>query len=146
MNKRGAYILHFDVKTPLTLAVASLGSISLPAGHYAYVGSARRGIASRIARHRRLAEQKTGKLHWHIDYLLVNPHVQWAGETLLEDGIECEISGRIASIKEVKAPVPGFGSSDCTAGCEAHLYRLPDDSILDLRLEDPKARGIRRRR
>jgi Uri superfamily endonuclease len=49
-------------------------------------------------------------------------------------------------MKGVTAPVPGFGSSDCRAGCKAHLYRLPDNSGLAPRLEDSKARRIRGRR
>jgi Uri superfamily endonuclease len=102
-----------------------LGSAFFPAGRYVYVGSALRGIVARVARHRRLAAQKTGKLHWHIDYLLVHPLVQWAGEQFLENGVECDISKKIEATDGVTAPVPGFGSSDCRAACRAHLYLLP---------------------
>ena len=131
-KKRGAYIVYFDIKLPLTLRVGSLGSSVFPAGRYAYVGSARKGIAVRVSRHKRLALEKTGKIHWHIDYLLVNPHAQWAGEAVLEDGIECRISKRIASMNGVTVPLPGFGSSDCRAGCRAHLYLLPSEKSRDL--------------
>jgi len=123
--KKGAYIFYLDVTKPQMLEVGSLGTISLPAGRYIYVGSACRGIASRLARHHRLADRKTGQIHWHIDHLLIQQHVQWAGETVREDGIECEISAKVASLKGVTAPVPGFGSSDCRAGCRAHLYLMP---------------------
>jgi Uri superfamily endonuclease len=108
--------------------VGSLGRALFPAGRYAYVGSARRGIADRVSRHKRLALRKEGKLHWHIDYLLVNPHTQWAGEEALENGIECRISKHIAATSGVTVPVSGFGSSDCRAGCRAHLYLLPSYS------------------
>jgi Uri superfamily endonuclease len=104
--------------------VGSLGSIVFPAGRYAYVGSARRGIAARVLRHKRLALQKEGKLHWHIDYLLINRHTELVRETVLENEIECTISKRIASMNGVTVPVPGFGSSDCRAKCAAHLYLL----------------------
>ena len=130
----------------LTISVGSLGMVTFPAGRYVYVGSACRGVAGRIARHRRLAEHRNGKVHWHIDYLLINPHVRWAGEAAMEDGFECTLSEGIASRKGATVPVPGFGSSDCRAGCEAHLYRLPDDSDLMLGLKDSKAWRIRRRR
>jgi Uri superfamily endonuclease len=73
-KKRGAYVLYFDIETTLTLHVGSLGSSVFPAGRYAYVGSARRGIAARVSRHKRLAVEKAGKIHWHIDYLLINRH------------------------------------------------------------------------
>ena len=124
-KKRGAYILYFDIKLPLTLHVGSLGSSVFPAGRYAYVGSACKGISVRISRHKRLAVEKAGKIHWHVDCLLVDPHTQWGGEVVLENGIECSISIRIAAMSGVTVPVPGFGSSDCRAGCRAHLYLLP---------------------
>jgi Uri superfamily endonuclease len=126
-TKQGAYVLYFDIELPLTLLVGSLGSSVFPAGRYAYVGSARRGIAARVLRHKRLALQKEGKLHWHIDYLLINRHTELAGETVLENEIECTISKRIAKMSGVTVPVPGFGSSDCRAGCRAHLYLLPSE-------------------
>jgi Uri superfamily endonuclease len=125
MGKAGAYVLSIVLKQALNLRVGSFGTVYLSAGRYAYVGSARRGIAGRVARHRRLAMQKSGKLRWHIDYLLTNPYVQWTGETIFEDGVECSISRKIARMKGVTAPIPGFGSSDCRSGCEAHLYLLP---------------------
>jgi Uri superfamily endonuclease len=149
MEAFGAYVLFIDVTEPLRLSVGARGILSFPAGSYAYVGSARRGIESRVARHRRLAAQKTGKLHWHIDYLLVNPRVHWAGEVVLEDGVECAVSWKIAQMKGVTAPIPGFGSSDCQSGCEAHLYLLPEayrSLNLSRRLKGSKARRIRRRR
>ncbi len=128
VKKQGAYVLYIDVNLSLTASVGSLRTVSFPCGRYAYVGSASKGVAGRIARHKRLAEQKTGKLHWHIDYLLIHPNTVWAGEIMLEDGNECAVSKQIAAMKGVTAPVPGFGSTDCRAGCEAHLYRLPENS------------------
>jgi Uri superfamily endonuclease len=124
-EKKGCYVLFIDVGSPLALAVGSLGRVHIPAGRYAYVGSSRSGALSRVQRHRRLTEQKSGRIHWHIDYLLTHPRVQWAGETVMADGVECEISGKISTAAGVTVPVPGFGSSDCHAGCEAHLYLLP---------------------
>jgi len=123
-TKRGSYVLYIDIELPVTLQVGSLGSSVFPAGRYAYVGSARRGIAARVLRHKRLAMQKEGKLHWHIDYLLVNRHTKLAGEAVPENEIECTVSKRMASMNGVTVPVPGFGSSDCRAKCAAHLYLL----------------------
>jgi Uri superfamily endonuclease len=128
MKRRGAYVLYLHVKTPLKLTVGSLGVACFPAGLYAYVGSACGGVAARVARHRRLAENKSGKPHWHIDHLLVHPHTAWADAIMLGNGIECKISKGIASEKGITTPVPGFGSSDCRTGCEAHLYLLPPGS------------------
>jgi Uri superfamily endonuclease len=129
MKKRGAYVLYLHVKTPLGLTIGSLGLVCFPAGRYAYVGSACGGVAARVARHRRLAENKSGKPHWHIDYLLVHPRTVWMDATMLGNGIECTVSKDIASAKGVTTPVPGFGSSDCRSGCKAHLYHLPPGSV-----------------
>lgn len=130
-SKPGAYILCVEAEVPLTLEVGSLGTKCFPAGLYAYVGSALRGIGTRVSRHKRLAMQKSGNIHWHIDRLLVDPHARWIGEIILEDGNECKISRRIASMNGVTVPVPGFGSSDCRAGCKAHLYLLPSENHTD---------------
>lgn len=125
MKKNGAYVLCINIEAPLALDVGALGPIHLPAGRYAYVGSARSGVAARVARHTRLAEQKAGKVHWHIDYLLLDPHVRLEHAMQLENGIECRISRRIASMQAVSAPVSGFGASDCRSHCPAHFYLLP---------------------
>jgi Uri superfamily endonuclease len=122
---RGAYLLFINIRQPLKVEVGALGIASFPAGQYVYVGSACGGIEARLARHRRLAERKIGKIHWHIDYLLVNRSVQWVGEKALRDGAECIISRQIAARRGVTVPVPGFGASDCRSGCKAHLYLLP---------------------
>ena len=123
MQERGAYVLHLQVQRPAQVSAGSFGAVLVPAGHYLYVGSALKGIPVRIARHRRLAEQKTGKLHWHIDYLLTHPDVRLIGEAAYPGRRECEISRVIGSAKGVRAPLPRFGSSDCHSGCRAHLYR-----------------------
>jgi len=125
--------LYIDLKRSQILNVGSLRIVRLPAGRYVYIGSARRGIAARVSRHKRLAIEKSGKLHWHIDYLLVNPHTKWAGVVVLEDGIECKMSKQIAAMSGVTAPVPGFGSTDCRSKCRAHLYLLPIEATSALR-------------
>lgn len=124
MKKQGAYVLYFDVKQPLTLCIGSLKTILLPSGRYAYIGSARAGIEGRVRRHKRLAENKAGKCHWHVDYLLIHPQIQLVGETTFAGASECEISHQIASRKGTTVPIPKFGSTDCRHKCKAHLYRI----------------------
>ena len=124
MQKQGAYVLILEIRQSLELAVGSLKRIQLPAGVYAYVGSARKGIAQRISRHECLAKSKKGNIRWHIDYLLTHPEIRLAGSTGFEGAEECRISQHIAALEGVSAPVPGFGSTDCRNGCKAHLYRL----------------------
>ena len=94
----------------------------MPSGVYVYVGSARRGLAARVARHRRLAELKEGRIHWHIDYLLVRREVKLLSIESFPRKDECDLSGRLARRMGTTVPILGFGSSDCRAGCAAHLY------------------------
>ncbi len=124
MHREGAYILYLDLPRPLTLNVGILKDSFFPAGRYAYVGSASRGIGQRMARHRRLAHLKTGKVHWHIDYLLIHPETRLTREKALAGFNECEVSKFIAARKGVTVPVSRFGSTDCRTGCKAHFYRL----------------------
>jgi len=124
MPKKGAYLIFLQVQKSITLEVGKLGASTFPAGRYVYVGSASRGIEKRIARHRRLAETKAGKIHWHIDFLLTHPKVRFIRAQQLNESTECMVSHDIASAKEVTVPVPGFGSTDCRAGCRTHLYRM----------------------
>jgi Uri superfamily endonuclease len=124
MIEKGAYLLRLFLKQSVCLKPGALKRVSLPAGEYIYVGSARKGIAGRIAHHLRLAETKKGKLHWHLDYLLVHPQSQITGFQALAGKNECLVSKRLASGKGISAPVPGFGSSDCLSGCKAHLYHV----------------------
>lgn len=120
----GAYVLHLKVKRTVSLRAGAIGAITLTAGLYVYVGSARKSIEARVARHRRLAGTKTGKLHWHIDFLLTHPGVELIGQDAFAGYPECDIAKRIASLKSVSVPVPRFGASDCRSGCEAHLFRV----------------------
>ncbi|MBN2320002.1 MAG: GIY-YIG nuclease family protein [Acidobacteria bacterium] len=120
----GAYVLHLKVKGKATVRVGALGEISLAAGNYVYVGSARKSIESRVSRHRRLADTKTGKLHWHIDYLLTHPKITLIGQDAYAGCRECAVAQILASLKGVSIPVPRFGASDCRAGCGAHLFQV----------------------
>jgi Uri superfamily endonuclease len=122
MVEKGSYFLYLFLKKTITLDAGALKNVVLPRGNYIYVGSARGGIAGRIERHKRLAETKKGKLHWHIDYLLVHPQVQLSGWKELAGKKECIVSKQLASIEGITAPALRFGSTDCKAGCKAHLY------------------------
>jgi Uri superfamily endonuclease len=109
------YQLTIHVPARLRLRVGRLGLFDFPPGNYVYTGSARRNIEARVARHRR--KEKT--LRWHIDYLLAAPGVEVVA-TRLATHAECALNqatpGRVV--------VPGFGASDCRAGCGSHLKWL----------------------
>jgi len=109
------YQLLIEVTAPVDVAVGRLGLQHFPAGRYVYTGSAKRNIEARVARH--LSPHKL--LHWHIDYLLTAPGVRIAG-TRLFDEAECQINANMPG----EVLVPGFGSTDCKAGCGSHLKYL----------------------
>ncbi len=121
---RGAYLLYLKLSRSLWLEVGALGHVRLPAGSYIYVGSARSGIKARVARHMRLARGKSGRPHWHVDYLLTHPQTRLTRVKVIPDGLECVWSRNVARRRGTSAPVPGFGSSDCSAGCRSHLYHV----------------------
>jgi len=88
-------------------------------GYYVYTGSALSGLESRIAHHLR----KKPKARWHVDYLLAAPGarverwIEWDSA----HRSECVLNRRFLRAQGGSVPVRGFGSSDCTSGCPAHL-------------------------
>jgi Uri superfamily endonuclease len=124
--EKGSYLLHLFLKKTIRIDAGSLQGVVLPRGKYIYVGSARGGIEGRVARHQRLAQNKTGKLHWHIDYLLIHPHLKFIGFETLAGKDECTVSQQLASKNKIRAPAPGFGSTDCRRGCKSHLYFIDE--------------------
>lgn len=118
MNRHVTYQLLIEVARPVRASIGRCGRFGkfvFPAGRYIYTGSARRNFEARVARH--LRKEKT--LRWHIDYLLAAPGVRIAGvRRYVED--ECAINQTTPG----EALIPGFGASDCRAGCGSHLKYL----------------------
>ena len=118
----GAYVLVIELTAPFALEVASLPHAVLPAGRYAYCGSAngRGGLKARIGRHLRADKA----LRWHVDRLTAAGRVVDA--RAVPGGRECDLLDRLLEAPGASVPVPGFGSSDCRR-CPAHLVALPAD-------------------
>jgi len=128
----GLYVLLVELRATCSLQVGALGTFTLPAGMYLYTGSARRGLRARVARH--LAAEKS--LRWHMDYLTTAPGTRRLGAVMFPVTVpvapprqagngplcECELNRRAGALAGGVAPVPGFGASDCRAGCPAHLW------------------------
>jgi Uri superfamily endonuclease len=110
-----SYQLHIELARAARIEVGSLGSIRLEAGRYVYTGSARRGLEARIRRH--LSQRK--RVHWHIDYLLAHPAARVLAVHRSRTA-ECRLNQGVGG----SVPVPGFGASDCRAGCGSHLRYL----------------------
>ncbi len=123
-SNSGAYCLLITLTRPAIIVPGRLGKVRLEAGRYCYVGSARRGLRQRVARHLRTAQHKPGSGHWHIDALLSHRYARIADAELLPGSNECAVSRTLAETTGVSVPVRGFGATDCRAGCAAHLYQL----------------------
>lgn len=121
----GAYVLLLDITLPQAFHAGRLGLVTLTAGRYAYVGSARGpgGLRARLARHVR----RERRLHWHIDHLTQRVAVAQVYWRAAREPLECRWAGELLRLPDATVPAPGFGSSDCRAGCRSHLIRLPDD-------------------
>ena len=109
------YQLLIRISQPVCVTVGRFGEFSFSAGRYVYTGSATRNFEARVRRH--LAREKT--LRWHIDYLLAAPGVEIV-EVIRSVVPECELNQR----QPGGVIVPGFGASDCRAGCGSHLKQL----------------------
>ncbi|RXK51955.1 GIY-YIG nuclease family protein [Halorientalis pallida] len=130
----GTYTIVVNLPEPETLTVGSLGRQDVPAGYYAYTGSAfGPGGFKRVDRHHELAVGERETRHWHIDYLLGDTAARI--ETVArspEAEIECAVAAEIA--ETVSGVVEGFGASDCD--CPAHLYHHADREELVAAVRD----------
>jgi len=124
----GLYHLLFHLPRRIRIRVGALGLQVFPHGYYIYTGSAKRGLAHRIARHLR----KRKKRHWQIDFLTTVARVE---RILINDSgfsTECQRHQAISDLPQAKVMVAWFGSSDCR--CRSHLAyfrkrpRLQDNS------------------
>lgn len=126
----GIYVLILGLARPVSLGIGRLGNFDVPAGWYAYVGSAHGpgGLKARIAYHLRPPRRR----HWHLDYLRVEARPREVWYRLGGDRTEeCALARVMMELPAASIPVPGFGASDCR--CRAHLFhfaQLPD--IADL--------------
>jgi len=123
----GAYLFALKLERPRTLTIGSLGKIPFEKGWYVYVGSARRGLSRRLARHDRRISGKT--LRWHIDFLRVAAQTTRAFPIRTFQNLECKLAQDAKSISG--GIVPGFGCSDCS--CSSHLFRFLKDPLKDAR-------------
>lgn len=103
-----------------TIRVGALGPVRFEPGEYLYVGSAKRNLAQRIARHRR----RRKRLRWHIDYLLQRGVVRDVHVESWKPGAECALVRRALRSGRATPGPNGFGSSDCR--CKSHLMRLSE--------------------
>jgi Uri superfamily endonuclease len=120
---KGSYILLIKLKKNSKIRIGKLGIIDFFRGYYCYVGSALGktiNLERRVARHKRLNEEKSGRLKWHVDYFLVNPNASIVKTIVIDtdERVECRISRMLERFASTS--IPNFGSSDCD--CKGHLH------------------------
>lgn len=111
---RGAYLVVLKLPESSQIPVGGLGPLAFEAGYYVYVGSAMRGLAARIARHRR----RRKRMHWHIDYLRAAADVVDILPIRASSRQECALADDLSAL--MPRICPGFGCGDCR--CESHLF------------------------
>lgn len=113
----GAYVLEFNLTTPIDIGVGRLGPVSLGPGRIRYYGSARGpgGLRARVLRH---LDPEGRTDHWHIDAL--TRAVPVARMWIAFDEHECELVAEDLESRDWEIAVSGFGSSDCRR-CPTHL-------------------------
>ena len=134
----GTYTLIAALPEPIGIDVGALGERRVPAGAYAYTGSALgSGGFSRVHRHRRTARGEHDVRHWHVDYLLGQPSAR-IDRVVHSPGIdaECAIASELPD-----GPIDGFGASDCS--CSSHLSWLADPEGLIERVVRTHERAAR---
>lgn len=117
----GVYLSLFMLKEPKNVQIGKIGDIEFKAGYYVYVGSAKRGLSQRIARHKRKGKKK----HWHIDYLIEKSEFLKEIPIRTKEEIECQLADRIGEICDDS--VEDFGASDCS--CKSHLFYFRHNPI-----------------
>lgn len=121
----GTYTLLVELPRTVALAVGALGERTVPAGWYAYTGSAfGPGGFARVDRHYELAAGDRETRHWHVDYLLCHPDSRLRGDVRhIDVDVECAVATALPD-----GPVADFGSSDCD--CRSHLSFATDEDRL----------------
>jgi Uri superfamily endonuclease len=121
MFDSGLYVFVMRLRTPDFIQVGALGRFHFPAGWYLYTGSASKNLHKRVERHWALKKS----VRWHMDYLSTALDSEPVGAVVLpaDAGLgECELNQAIGRLIGGQNPAPGFGASDCRAGCPAHLW------------------------
>ncbi|MCX7988879.1 MAG: DNA/RNA nuclease SfsA, partial [Thermodesulfovibrio sp.] len=121
LNDRGVYLLITQLNSAEFIKIGKIGEKHFPAGYYVYVGKAKKGLFSRIERHRR----KLKKMHWHIDYLLKKARLIKDLPIVTDENIECTLADRLLKISD--GALPEFGSSDCY--CKSHLFYFRENPL-----------------
>jgi len=138
-DQAGTYVLILRLLRFATITVGRLGRFRLPAGWYAYAGSAYGpgGLAARLERHLRSPKP----LRWHIDYLRTHARPVEIWYTVGTQKRECAWAQTLSGLPGASIPAPRFGASDCR--CPTHLIHFaapPDLAAFTRAVGEPVSR------
>ena len=128
-DNAGVYVFVFEFPKDVRVRIGALGFLDFRAGSYLYVGSARRNLRQRVARHM----AATKGVRWHVDYLSTHPQVRVIGAVMVQDLslAECHLAQMIGFDLDGTVPVRDVGMSDCRCCCPAHLWWRDRPTTLD---------------
>ena len=126
---KGTYCLIIYLNKNVNLTIGKLyNNLQFKKGYYVYVGSAMNSMNKRLERHL----SNTKKMHWHIDYLLINENskIEDILFNISNNKIECKLAKLISKNGD---EIPKFGSSDCK--CNSHLiyFKREIDAIATIK-------------
>ncbi|OIO61606.1 DUF123 domain-containing protein [Candidatus Woesearchaeota archaeon CG_4_10_14_0_2_um_filter_33_10] len=127
---KGAYCLVIKLKKDSSIKIGALGTIKFKKGLYCYVGSALNSLEKRIQRH--LSKKK--KLHWHIDYLLMNKNTSIKKVFYKQSNKKEEYKIAKFVLKNSTDLIADFGCSDCK--CKSHLFMIKNYDFLEKRFKE----------
>ena len=116
---KGIYCLCIENHKDQSIKIGALGETEFRKGYYIYVGSAKRNLSQRIARHQRFRKN----LFWHIDYLRQYAEHCASLPVRASTDLECDIANATSRISDWT--IGHFGSSNC--GCRSHLFGMRED-------------------
>jgi sugar fermentation stimulation protein A len=117
------YVLVIE-KTGSSRVRMSKETICMEKGLYLYVGSAKRGMEHRLARHMKKRKNR----FWHIDYIICRTDAT-VRTIYLSPYPECETLSGVSQLGALFGRK--FGSSDCE--CPSHFVKLKQVSLDDVR-------------
>ena len=138
----GTYTLVLGRERDGMIEIGALGERTLPAGWYAYTGSALgSGGFSRVDRHRAVADGSNDTRHWHIDYLLGDDATTIDRVVTTPADIECTVAETLQALADAHI-ITSFGCSDCD--CQSHLVGHEHRETLSRAVERAHAAAVDR--
>ena len=115
------YVLLIFLDKAHRLLIGKLGWNHFEQGFYIYIGSAKKLIKHRLARH--LLRKK--KRYWHIDFVLSDPCPSVILNIWIHrEACECSASRKLFRNGFCNIVKKGFGSSDCQ--CIYHFFKIDE--------------------